>query len=260
MLIAPMYQWFLGFLQMPTYPTAMFLGDSDGEGISLVLYFKLNENYEKEISPLFLDSIKVNFSLFTDNLCLLILNWALLNRCLLVYFQRLVNDEIEKVKGFPLDSTVPYRERLKILAGLVNPDDMNLSSAERKLVQAYNEKPVLSRPQHNFYVVSYLHVIELFVGFFFCILTFTWHVLVMQGPNYFEIDLDVHRFSFISRKGLEAFRERLKHGVIDLGLTIQVEIWSFLIFFIVTPSWYLSIQHPLQILLKATISLTTKLI
>lgn len=69
-----------------------------------------------------------------------------------------------------------------------------LSSAEYKLLCNYNDKPVLTRPQHRVYF----------------------------GANYMEIDLDIHAWTYLARKAFSSYIPRLGTVVFENAFVVQV--------------------------------------
>lgn len=86
------------------------------------------------------------------------------------------------------------RVRFKAMVNTLNTPDLDIGYTLRKLMTEYNMKPILTRPQHQFY---------------------TDHV------NYFEVDLDVHLFGYVARKGLSMLRPTLESVILDVGFTIE---------------------------------------
>eukprot|EP00899_Mesostigma_viride_P003164 jgi/Mesvir1/12849/Mv05879-RA.2 len=149
-------------IQMPSYEPSLFGRADDGDGCSLVFYYVLSEDFvAQKDSP--------EFKLA----------------------QRFLSPSDESHKSKEGRSKV--RDQLKIVARLVNSDELEMSSTERNLIYMYNEKPVLSRPQHAFF----------------------------EGEGYLEIDVDVHRFSYVAVKGLYSFKDRMSQVCMDLGFVIQ---------------------------------------
>lgn len=91
----------------------------------------------------------------------------------------------------------PTRDRLKLIPRVVNPEEWAkeapLSTAEAKLLYNYNDKPLLTRPQHKFF----------------------------HGPNYLEIDVDVHSYAYLARRAFGAFIPRLTSVVFENAFVIQ---------------------------------------
>lgn len=58
-----MYYHFLWAVQIPLYPATIFQSEADGEGMSVVLYFKLSDSYSEELPLHFQENFRVRYKL-----------------------------------------------------------------------------------------------------------------------------------------------------------------------------------------------------
>lgn len=105
-----------------------------------------------------------------------------------------VPNSIRLLHRFTARETDPdLRLRFKCISRIVNLESAGIGNPAKKLIQTYNGTPFLIRT------------------------TSTFH----YGQSYFEVDVDVHRFSYLARLGLSGVRERIKDVIFDLAFVVE---------------------------------------
>lgn len=99
------------------------------------------------------------------------------------------------------------RDRLKLIARVVNVEQWAkegpLSGYEHSLLNNYNDKPILTRPQQQFF----------------------------SGDDYLEVDLDVHTYAWLARKAFANFIPRLGESLrcicsLPKFFTLAISLWN----------------------------------
>jgi len=83
----------------------------------------------------------------------------------------------------------------KNMVRLANSDELQIGWVLRGYVQKYNAKPFLSRNCKSYY----------------------------KGSSHFEVNVDIHRFNYVSRQGMYQFRSLLKQLTLDIGFVVQCD-------------------------------------
>ena len=84
-------------------------------------------------------------------------------------------------------------ERFKAITRIQNIPECQFGSATAKLATTYNGTPFLTRPQHKYY----------------------------RGDNYFEIDVDVHVFSYMARTGMAGVQQKISSVIFDFSFVVE---------------------------------------
>ena len=100
-----------------------------------------------------------------------------------------VSSQVELLKRF-IDGD---RDEFKAIGTIRNPSDASFNKIERALLKQFNGESIRTAPEHRFY----------------------------KAKGYFEVDVDVHLWPYLARKGIERFLKRnIDKTILDFAVLI----------------------------------------